>query len=129
MQLLLQYLFSFIQSNNEVQTKIESHIMSCIRSGLETGRLCDVLNDRISKALGLKTGIFIGIDTGLQCTVAGSGPIFEHYKKTGTIAKHTGFGLKPSTFYDPDFDYAKLRFINYDETFANSPYDASTSNQ
>ena len=102
--------------------------MSCIRYGLATGRLCDVLNHRLSRALGLKTGIFIALDTGLQMTYAGKGPIFEYYKKTGKIGNHTGFGLKPSNFYDEDYDLAKLRVINFDKTYANSPYDCSSSN-
>ena len=98
--------------------------MSCIQTGLETSHL----NDRISKALGLKTGFFIAIDTGIQCTYSGSGLMYEAYKATGKITNHTGFGKKPSNFYDIDFDTAEFRYIEFDETFAGSPYDCCKSN-
>ena len=82
--------------------------MACIRSGHETKRLCDILNDRVSKGLGLNTGIIIGIDTGVQCTFSGKGKIYEDFKAMKKIENYTGFGSVPKTFYDAGFDDATL---------------------
>ena len=101
--------------------------MTCIRTGLATARMCDILNDRISKILGLKTGIFIAIETGQQCTISGCGPMYEEYLKTGKITKHSGFGDEPKSFYNHDFDSAPFQFLKFDETYADMPYDSSKS--
>ena len=117
------------QTVTELQTKIQSRMHTCIWKGIETGRLSDALNSRLFADLhGLsKAGIFIAIDTTHQCTFAGTGPIFENFKRTGKLENYTGFGMTPTTFYEPDFDVAKVRYINFDETYAGMPYDCTDS--
>ena len=101
--------------------------MTCVRTGLATARMCDILNERISKLLGLQTGVFIAIESGQQCTISGCGPIYDEYKRTGKIMNHSGYGDIPKSFYDPDFDTAAIRFLNFDETYADMPYDCRKS--
>ena len=124
---LIRFLCISFQTDQEIQNKIDTHIMACIRTGLETTRLCAILNECIYQDLGIKAGLFIGIDTGVQCTIAGNGAMFEAYKKNGKITNHTGFGLTPTTFYDMNFESAEIRLVKYDETYCFSPYDCSES--
>ena len=102
---------------------------TCIRTGIATARLCDELNRRLAGVVAdpVKSGIYINIDSGIQTTIGGKGEIFENFKRSGHLGQFTGCGTKPSGFYDANFEYAKLRYINFDETYAGMPYDCRRS--
>ena len=105
--------------------------MKSIREGLAAIRISEFLNEQL-KGLGIKMGIpgaLIFLETGEQCTSAGVGKLFEDFKRTGKITKHSGYGHKARTFYEPNFETAPFRFINFDETYHKMPYDARASKE
>ena len=64
------------------------------RYGIATKRLCDSYNDRASAFDGPKknAGVLMIIDTGTQCTIAGSGEIYEKFEQTGVVEGYNGCG-------------------------------------
>ena len=75
----------------------------------------------------LKTGFVSLIDTGKQCTISGYGEIFDNFLKTYKLEGFTGFGRKPSGFYDADYETAPCRVMNFDQTYHKMPYDCRRS--
>ena len=96
-------------------------LRNTIQNGIATGHIADHLNERILAASLLKcyTNIVLMIDTGKQCTIAGSGKAFDDFKRTGVLKNFTGFGTNPATYSDSHFQEAPLRFMTFAETYDN----------
>ena len=65
-------------------------------------------------------GAVMSIDTGVQCSVSGSGKMYTDFKRTGAIAGYTGFGASPVSFSHPNYADAPYREVTFKDTFANS---------
>ena len=68
------------------------------------------------------------LDTGGQCTIAGSGEAFEKFQRTGVLEGYTGEGRRPTTITDPNYDAALLRMMDFEDTFQGLNYDVTKSN-
>ena len=103
--------------------------MTSFREGLASTRIAEFLNEqlKILDQTNGQPGAVMLLDTGEQCTIAGVGPIFDKFLKTGKLMSYSGFGTEASTFEDKDFETVPLRLINYDETFYKMPYDVCKS--
>ena len=115
------------QTVSEIETKIQSMLRSTIRNGIGTICLAKHLNARLM-ALGLperETNLNIVIDTGIQCTLAGSGKCYEKFKNTGTITSFTGCGQKPALSKDSHYSQAPLRLMTFVDMYGNSKYKES----
>ena len=101
-----------------------------IRYGLATFRMAKNFNSCLLQSANVSkvAGMITVIETGDQFTVAGSGPIYEKFCRTGLIDGYSGFGTIPKEFSDPDFDVASLRVMKFDETFAGMKYDVTDHN-
>ena len=67
------------------------------------------------------------IDNGSQCTISGSGQIFEKFEQTGVIEGYTGCGMRPVKFSHPDADAAVIRSMSFDETYHGMNYKCTRS--
>ena len=65
--------------------------------------------------------------TGNQCTLSGSGDIFDHFLTTGEIKDYGGKSQEPVSFYDESFETASCRLIKFNQTFYKMPYDCRKS--
>ena len=128
--LLLLYSSSAFQTAKELKTKIQSHMKTCFRYGLAMKRLCDAYNDRVfgTTKIKRKSAVMMLMDTGEQCTISGSGHIFNGFKTTGVIEGFNGQGMNLTEFSDPNSDAALLWIMQFDDTYHGMTYDVTHSN-
>ena len=72
-----------------------------MRCSIATGRFAHQFNLKIAQATETEqkiVNVMFFLDTGKQCTLAGTGPMYDHFMKTGEIRGYTGFGTRPATF-------------------------------
>ena len=100
-----------------------------LREGLDCICLAEHYNKRIhiNSNCVESPGAILLIKTGEQCTICGAGTIYEEFKRTGKLINFTGYGEKPKSFYEQNFQEAPLRMINFDQTFYDMPYDCRES--
>ena len=100
-----------------------------LREGVAATRVADFYNQKMSelgKIFG-PTGCVVAVESGGQCTISGSGQIFDNFLLTGKIKHHSGYGREPVKFYEENFDKAPYRLMKFDQTFDNMPYDCRKS--
>ena len=100
---------------------------TAFRYGLVTKRMCDAYNSRCTIPNQKLPGIVMLVKAGDQCTMSGSGEIYEKFKRTGVIDGFTENGLNPVKYTDPNYDAAALREMNFRDTFDGMKYDCTKS--
>ena len=99
--------------------------MTSLREGLAAVRIAEYINQKfggMGTVLG-PTGAVIVLENGKQCNSAGTGKMYEEFKKSGQIMHYSGFGKKPTEFYDADFSTTPYRSFKFDQTYYRQPYD------
>ena len=108
---------------------MQSKLLTSLREGLSSIRMAEFLK-KIMLSRGQDvgdTGCILLLQTGNQCTIAGSGKIFDHFQETGQVMNYGGSQQKPVSFYDDDFEEAAYRIMKFDQTFYRMPYDCRKS--
>ena len=118
-----------LQTTKELKTKIESQMNTCIRAGHTVSRLCEAYNQRVSAdGLNIKKNSFMAyFETGEQCSIAGFGEQYDKFKEQGHFELCLPAGITLKKYDDPDFEVARFREINFDETYPGMPYDCRRS--
>ena len=110
----------------ELKRKLVSTVCSSVREALAAVRIADFLKEKLEnldEEVGL-TGLVLALDTGQQCTIAGAGPIFDEFKRSGKVINYTGYGEEPAKFYDrKNYHTAPCRSMNFDESYYKMLYD------
>ena len=117
-----------MQTTKELRTKLSSTLLTGLREGLASIRIADFLNQKLTEDgedIPSAGGLMI-LDTGKQCSIAGYGKLFEEFLSSGKVTEFTGYGQKPKTFYDKNFETSPCRIFNFDQTYYKQPYDART---
>ena len=112
-----------------MKNKVLSTLLNPIRDGIAATRIAEFLSDQlrsVGKEIACSSSLLV-LDTGEQCTIAGCGPVYDEFIRSGQVKNYSGFGQEATTFYDDNFEAAPLRVINYDEAFYKMPYDVRTS--
>ena len=108
-----------------LKTTIVSSTKSSIRGVIATGRYIEMKQELEKPAEKASFGVFCAIHDGEQTTFGGEGDIFDNFMKTRQLAGYPGENDKITTFYDSNYNDAKLRLMRFDETFHKCHYDAS----
>ena len=103
---------------------MSSTLLTSLREGLACIRIADFLNAKLNAQDTGDSGAVIILDTGKQCSIAGCGKMFEEFLRSGQVQGFTGYGQKPKTFYDKNFETADYRLFKFDQTYYKQPYDA-----
>ena len=78
-------------------------VCSSVHEGHAAVRIAEFLNKKLKDMgeddVGLP-GLVMAIDTGEQCTLAGSGHMFEEFMTSEKVVNYTGYGTQPTKFYD-----------------------------
>ena len=102
---------------------------TCLREGVAATRVADFYINKMIHS-GQKfgpTGCVMAVEVGNQCTVSGSGQMFENFLLSGKIENYSGFGQEPVRFYEENYDKAPFRIMKFDQTFDKMPYDCRKS--
>ena len=74
------------------------------------------------------TSTLMIFDSGKQATYTGTGKALADFIQDLKL-RYTGFGNKPTEFYDYHFDDAALRYLKFDESFHTAPGKDCTSSE
>ena len=99
---------------------------TCLREGIAATQIAKVYNDKKGHNSS-NLGYFMAVDTGGQCTVSGSGQMFENFLATGKLENFTGCGEIPVKFYEENFENVPYCVMKFDQTFDKMPYNCRTS--
>ena len=110
----------------ELERKLLTTLLSSLREGLAATRIAEFIRNKLQQhGKNIQPpGAVLMIDTGEQCSVAGTGALFEAFLQSGQLENYTGYGQDPKAFYDKNFETALYRRFNFDQTFYRQPYDA-----
>ena len=103
-------------------------MLTSLREGLTAIRMSNFLS-KIQESRGeavANPGCLILLKTGNQCTVAGSGELFDKFRRTGELKEYGG-NASPVSFYADNFETAAYRILKFDQTFYKMPYDCRNS--
>ena len=106
---------------------MQSNLLTSLHEGLASIRMADFLN-KIMFSRGedvCDTGCILLLKTGVQCTIAGSGKIFQEFQESGQVKEYST--VSPVSFYAENFETASYRILNFDQTFYKMLYDCRKS--
>ena len=108
---------------------MQSKLLTSLHEGLAAIRMADFLKKNL-EFRGEKVdemGCILVLKTGNQCTVSGTGQIFDKFKKNEEMNKYCGYADDTVNFYDENFESAPYQLMKFDQTFFKMPYDCQKS--
>ena len=120
---------SIFQTVTDLQCRLLSTTLTCLREDLAAVRIANYLNGILQQMGGGTkplTGSLMMVDVGGQCSVAGTGKIYEDFCRSGKLLHFSGCGTKPKEYYDEAFDTALYRVFKFDQTYYRQPYDCKS---